>query len=172
MNNTLPKAFEKLVLAQACVHQAEQELFADHRNTLFNRLIETCKARIIGLEKPSSCCNSNSILFGIANMTPHDLIDRKYPASRIEWEFSGGVIQVIIEAWFRGELDAGIDLSFPVKQEDFDAFINDLKANGAKRLRVQSDAMRIKMEAKEAEERALFQELKAKYDNDLRLPTV
>jgi hypothetical protein len=154
----LVEAACNVITSRKKLAQAETALFHDHKVELCRRLREIASILTRGIQEPITSERPESILFSIKDFTDEDFEKRKYPASSINWDtyYLDNTLQikVEIEAIFRGECDAYFTLLFPVKQDDYIAFIKELN----KKAKGREDALK----AKEAKEQALAEEAEKK----------
>jgi hypothetical protein len=163
MKNTLEQDIGTYAQYQAAAQKAQSVIFSEHLDELYQRLHLFCKISIMDEEKPISCCEYNSIRWGIAGNTINDLKNRVYPASKIRWEFSENLIAACITSLYKGEIDASIRIDFPVNSHDFDKFVNELRLEKLAIIQQKNNASQIARDIETQREKEQLKILMEKY---------
>ena len=159
----LEKYHEYTAKAKSCYLQILED-----KPTFQKRIIEICEVITSYRKAPETCSDELSIPFSLLskfkkNENPFD----GYPCTNINWTIEGEWIECRIEAYFRSELDSSYTFRIPIKQEDYDAYIEDLKIGAQSRKEAETERFEKEAQIKTEQEKALFLKLKQKYEGDV-----
>lgn len=109
------------------VQEAWVHFLDEHQDELLKNIIQIAKLKCQGRTENRS---EMRIEFGIKDASIDDLKQEKYPASHIKWSIyknNSIWIECSIEAYFRGELDDSVSISFPADEAEYNKYIAKLE---------------------------------------------
>lgn len=137
-------AYQALVSAMIDYSTKKEVFIAKYEKLIYERLIEICKFECVGRTEPTFACQRESFYFSIAKMSVENVDNRRYPCSRISFDFTNEGVQVIIEAISDHETDSAIVILVPIDQAAYESYLEQVKAAGRARLEAAAAAKALK----------------------------
>jgi len=110
------------------VKEAWVHFLDEHKDELLKKIIQIAKLKCQGREENRR--SEMRIEFGIKDASIDDLKQENYPASHIDWNIyknNSIWIECSIYAYFRGELDGSVVISFPANEAEYNNYIAELE---------------------------------------------
>jgi hypothetical protein len=140
-----------------------EQLFSDvNKDILIRRIKAYCEQVVRGREKPTTCTERFSVVFGIHQSGFEKDV---YPVSSVEWNVTNtGKIAVLVEAFFRGERDGSHTFIIPASDEEWASKLRDMTSDAEQR---EEEIRHIVAEAslcKEKMDRETYEDLKKRFE--------
>jgi len=145
----------------------KREIFSDITvDVLKERIILLCEQIMRGREEPQTCSEQYSIPSSIARKKDMELSDPlfHYDINECDFEIIEDRVKILLESWFRGELDSSYEFNIPLVESSFNKYLREESKAANEREQKVKVLKAVEDKKQKNLELQLLRELKAKYE--------